>query len=178
VLARLGQFHEGTLRRAVVTYEALSEATSEGSADEAAEGDESAVRSGPTVAAILVRTARQFNTLRTPRHGTRPLGIDEALRQLDAMAEGPLSVAAVRLLTAGLGFFPEGTLVELTSGEVAMVTGTPAVALDFARPPVRVLTDEQHRVLGQPIELDLARPAKGQQPRSIQRALLDRSMPT
>jgi hypothetical protein len=161
------------LRRAVIAFEALAEGPVGPPAASAPAGHE-----GPTIAAVLLRTARQFNRLRAPRPGSRPLGIDEALRQLDAMAEGPLEIAAVRLLVAGLGFFPEGTLVELTSGEVAMVTGTPSVALDFARPPVRVLTDEQRRVLGKPFELNLARPEKGQRARSIQHALLDGSMPT
>jgi hypothetical protein len=169
VLAQLGMFYETAIKRAVVAYEAL------GLEDPslAAEGMASSV----TLPAVLLRTARQFNELRTPRKGTTPLGIDEAIQQLDAMATEDVEVSAVRLLVSGLGFFPQGSLVELTSGEVAMVAGAPRLALDFARPPVRILTDVQHRALSTPIELSLAEPGPGQPERSIRRALVGGAVP-
>jgi len=169
VLARLGKFYEVALKRAVVAYEALCLEDP----SLAAEGMASSV----TVPAVLLRTARQFNRLRTPQKGSAALGIDEAIAQLDAMAGEPVEESAVRLLVSGLGFFPQGTLVELTTGEVAMVAGTPKLALDFARPPVRILTDEQHRVLTAPLELSLAKPAQAGPARSIRRALVGGAVP-
>lgn len=172
VLGQLGKYYEASIRRTVVAYEALR-------ADEPAADDPDGEAGGSRgLLAVLLRVARQFNELRSPRPGTSALGMDEAIGQLDAMASNPVEEAAVRLLVSGLGFFPQGTFVELTTGEVAMVAGTPRVALDFARPPVRLITDEQHRVLSQQLEVDLAKPAKGQPPRAIRKALVGGAVPT
>ena len=157
-MAGLGGFQDHALRRAVIVYEALR------SPDARQEAQTRA-----PVLAVLLRTARTFNDLRSSRPGTVALGIDEAIQKLDALAGDAVEVAAVRLLVSGLGFFPQGPLVELTTGEVAMVTGAPAVALEFARPPVRILTDEANRARSTPLDVDLAKAPPGSPLRAIRR---------
>jgi hypothetical protein len=77
-----------------------------------------------------------------------------------------------QLLVAALGFFPVGSIVELDTNEIAAVTGVPAIAVDYRRPPVRILCDASSNFLPKPIDINLAAGTKqGESARSIRRAL-------
>ncbi|MBN1772722.1 MAG: hypothetical protein JXB32_15745, partial [Deltaproteobacteria bacterium] len=160
-LSTLGQYYAGAIRRNVVVFEALSLPSPTGPLHDGA--------TRPTAAAALLLVARRFNELRTPDGAGRAATIDEAVRALEADARGPLEQAYLRLLVVSLGFYPLRTVVELDSGEVAVVSGFPKVPVDFARPPVQILMDRRQQMLPTPLAVDLAAPAHGQPKRRIRR---------
>lgn len=96
-----------------------------------------------------------------PRDASRPKS------PLDAMAEVAklltVDPAVMRLAVRALGVIPTGTVVELDSGEWAVVVGRSADADALDRPRVRVVTDPSGRALEPAIERDLGvtRDAKG-----------------
>src|SRR5581483_8104570 len=65
--------------------------------------------------------------------------------------------AIVKLLVGALGIYPAGTLVELSTGELAVVLETPAMPVDYVRPPVKILYDARANLLDEPIDVDLAK---------------------
>jgi hypothetical protein len=148
VLAVIGEFHKASLQRSVVAYEALHtlEAQSTGGAPDRPR----------LMLATLLHTARRFNEIRTPYAGVAPVSIDQATAQLEAEALLPIDKACARLLVRSLGLYPAGTMVELNTGEIALVLGAPMVTADFARPPVQIMTDADKSMLDEPIEMDLA----------------------
>ncbi|AKT36046.1 hypothetical protein [Chondromyces crocatus] len=62
----------------------------------------------------------------------------------------------VKLLLGALGFLPTGTLVELSTAEIAVVITAPEHPARMATPRVRVLYDATGALLEQPFEVDLA----------------------
>ena len=161
VLSALGRFQPGSTTRTVIAYEALR----------LEHGPTSPGGSVPTVLSRMLNLARRFNDLRAPVDGAPPLGIDVAIEILGVAAKDALDRAYLGLLVAGLGFFALGTLVELTTGEFAVVVGAPALAIDFSKPKVQILTDPEANVLSTPLEVNLAQPARGQPERAIHRAV-------
>jgi len=145
VLALIGEFHRTSIRRSVVVYEALHPQpyTSHGGTQR-------------MLLAMLLLTARRFNDIRTPYPGAPPVSIDAALAQLEAEALDPKDQACARLLVRSLGLYPTATMVELNTGEIALVLGAPASTADFARPPVQIMTDADKIMLPEPIDVDLA----------------------
>jgi hypothetical protein len=117
----------------------------------------------------VLRVARRFNELRAPVEGAPGAGVDAAVEAMRANAGDPTARAYVDLLVSGLGFFPLGALVELDSGEIAVVMGAPALSVDFARPEVQLLADKQGALVNR--RVDLAHPPPGQPRRAIVRAL-------
>jgi hypothetical protein len=98
--------------------------------------------------------------------------MDDAVQALFGHARDATERTYAKLLLGALGLFPAGTLVELTTGELAVVTATPRLPIDFARPPVRVLYDADANLLEDPVDVDLAAPPPpGQAPRLIKRAV-------
>jgi hypothetical protein len=156
VLTAGGKLHPPAIARATIVHEALLARR--------------AHRLGPpwrgkrsiTVLARILDVARAFVELRVAEPGQRPLRIDDAIEQLMLRAGGPTDRAYVKLLIGALGFFPSGTLVELDSGEVAVVTAAPELPVDFARPAVRVLYARAGELLSEPYDLDLAAIPPGQ----------------
>lgn len=161
VLADVGQYYPSSIRRNVVVYEALSLPT-------AASSQVDGMMSPTSLSSILF-VARRFNAIRSARPGAKPLGVDAAIDQLSRECRDDLERSYVRLLVVALGFVPPGTVVELDTGEVGTVTGVPKLALDFARPPVRIVTDVAQRLLAEPFDVDLARQPAGMPTRSIRR---------
>ncbi|HMR76144.1 MAG TPA: hypothetical protein PKD61_13555 [Polyangiaceae bacterium] len=154
-----GGLHPPSLRRAVLTHQVL--------------GGDAADSTHALVLAQILRTAARLCDLRAPTEdGARGLGLDAAVEKLQAEFSSATTAPFVRLLVSALGLVVTGTIVELTSGEVAMVTGVPRQALDFTRPKVRLLTDSSHAALATPKEVDLARPKDDEPPRSIKRAIV------
>ncbi len=161
VLSGLGQYYFGALRRNVVAFEALALPAPTGPLHDGAVT--------PTAAASLLFVVQRFNELRTPDAEGNAATIDEAVRALEAQARGAIEQALLRLLVVSLGFYPLRTVVELDTGEVAVVSGFPKVPLDFARPPVQILMDRLQQLLPVPESVDLAAPKPGQPKRRIRR---------
>lgn len=161
-LTALGKLHPPSMARAVLVHEAHT--LREG-------GQVYQGRRSPLLLSRILATAFSFVELRVPRPGTAALGIDDALQVLEAHAQDNLGRALVKLLTGALGIFPAGTMVELSTGEMAVVLSTPVLPVDFARPPVRILYDEGAQLLSEPLDVDLAQPVPGAERRYIKRPI-------
>jgi hypothetical protein len=165
LLTAIGRIHPPAMARNVIAYEALRLRRLPSL------GLPYAGRRPTSLAARLVATARAFTELRTFQPGTAGAGIDDAIQMLMSRAEDAAQRTVVKLLVGALGIFPAGTLVELSTGEQAVVLATPALPVDFARPPVRILYDARARLLDEPFELDLAQPPPGSPTRFIKRTI-------
>ncbi|MBI2390435.1 MAG: hypothetical protein HYV09_12670, partial [Deltaproteobacteria bacterium] len=141
VMTALGRVNEPSIVRTVIAYESLWLRRT--------------TRLGPvhrglrpaTLHARILATARAYNELLTPTPGEPAKTAGEALLLLEqeasGNARGPNTFAdaadrtALRLLMAALGTLPPGILVELSTGEIAVVveqkTGAP--------PTLRVVVD-------------------------------------
>jgi HD-GYP domain-containing protein (c-di-GMP phosphodiesterase class II) len=110
----------------------------------------------PTLASRILVVARSFVELRTPSATSSALGLDDAIQVLDGQAADNTGRALVKLLLGALGIFPAGTMVELSTGEMGVVLATPNLPVDFSRPPVRILYDENAQLLPEPEDVDLS----------------------
>ncbi len=138
VMTALGRVNEPSIVRTVIAYEALWLRRT--------------VRLGPvhrglrpaTLHARIVATARAYNELLTPKPGQDAKTTAEALLLLEQEASGSSRSAngfgdaadrtALRLLMAALGTLPPGILVELNTGDIAVVvehraSGTPVLRI-------------------------------------------------
>lgn len=125
----------------------------------------------PSMQARIISVARTFNDLLTPTPGMQPLPADEAIARLEKEATEPADRTAIRLLVGALGLFPTGTIVELSSGETALVVHTPANPSLYSQPRVRVVLDASGGWLARPIEVDLAQKRKGEPVRHVRRVV-------
>lgn len=114
-------------------------------------------RRTPTVLSRILVTARAFAELRAASVDAS-LTIDDAIQVLMKRAENATERTFVKLLVGALGIYPAGTMVELNTGELGVVMATPAMPVDFVRPPVKILYDEDTNLLDEPIDVDLAAP--------------------
>ncbi|MBI5502088.1 MAG: hypothetical protein HY907_17730 [Deltaproteobacteria bacterium] len=158
-LVGLGKIHPPNMVRTVMTHEALwlRHAQSRGPVYQG--------RWAPTVLARILDVARSFAELLVPAPGTGTVAVEDALERLSGRTADATARTYLKLLVGALGIFPIGTVVELDTGEVAVVLGTPARAGDFARPPVRIINDKHGELLSEPLDVDLALPAAPGQPR-------------
>lgn len=166
-MTALGRIAPGATARAAIAYEAIR------LRHEARVGPAYRGRRPISVLARILAVARAFTDLRvatTP--GAPPVSVDDAIQHLMSRAEDATERTYVKLLTGALGIFPAGTLVELNTGELAVVMATPALPADFARPPVRILYDANARLLEAPFDVDLAAPpSPGEPARFIRRPI-------
>jgi hypothetical protein len=125
-----------------------------------------------TVLARILSLARSFSELMVPSTYGSDMRPEDAIEFLMARTTDDTQRVYVRLLTAGLGVFPPGTSVELNTGEIGVVTRVPDQAVDFGRPPIRVMYDAAGNVLDLPLDIDLSEPA-ADGPRRFIRAALD-----
>lgn len=165
VLTALGRINEPSVMRTVIAYEAhwVKRRASLG-----------ALYRGlrqPSMQARIIAVARAFNDRLTPAPGVTPPSADEAVACLEKEAAEPADRTALRLLVGALGLFPTGTLVELSTGEMAVVVATPVHPSLYSQPRVRVVLDAAGGALPRPIEIDLAqqRLRAGDSPRHIRR---------
>ncbi len=154
ILAAAGQMHPSTISRSVIVHDAL-------------EDDSPAV----SVLGSVLRMARDFNRVRIPVKGRRSPGVDGAIAAIEQKKDVGDMQPFLQLLMGALGFFPVGTIVQLDTGEVAAVAGVPKLAVDYRKPPVRLLSDASSNFLPKPRDVDLAASVRGEPPRSIRRAL-------
>jgi hypothetical protein len=167
VLTNIGEFHPASVRRSVVAFESLRL--------QAYAGAIYADARPHTIMGALLAVARRFNEIRTPKPGEKQVRLDAAVKQLESKATQDTDQACLRLLVSALGFYAPGTMVELDTSELALVSGVPAVALDFSRPPIHIMTDSKKQILASPVEMDLAKQPRGQPKRAIRKVVdLDR----
>lgn len=151
-LTAVGKLHAPSITRSVLVYEAL-----------ALRSDATPPYGGtrsPHLLSRILHVARGFAEMRVARGAFAPLSIDDAIDVLSSQANDNTARAIVKLLVGVLGVFPTGTLVELSTGELAVVTASPRMPIDFARPSVRILYDAGAQLLDEPIDVDLANQPK------------------
>ncbi len=163
VLTALGRVNEPSITRTVVAFEALWLRRKRWLG---------ALYQGlrpPTIHARIMWVARRYNDLMTPEPGLLPDTADVGIAQLSEELTDPTDKTVLRMLVAALGVVPVGTLVQLNTGEVGEVTRGTLSADE--KPLVHVTMDAKGNNFAQPIDVDLARPAPGQPPRSVARIL-------
>ncbi len=162
VLTALGRVNEPTITRTVVAFEALWLRR------ERFLGPIYAGGRLPTIHAKIVQIARRYNDLVTPEPGLPEPQPDFAIATIarDMSDEGDRTV--LRLLVATLNLLPLGSIVQLTTNEVAELVSSPSGSGTW----VSILRDTTGAIVEQPFELDLAAPADpGEAPRRIVRVL-------
>ncbi len=166
VLTALGRVNEPSVMRTVMGYEA------HWLRREKALGPLYRGLRTASMQARIIATARAFNDKLTPAAGATALPADEAIAELEQAATDAADRTALRLLIGALGLFPTGTLVELSTGEVAIVVQTPASPALYSQPQVRIVLDATGGSLARPVAIDLAqRPGRGEPPRHIRKVV-------
>src|SRR6202044_1310631 len=115
VLTALGRVNEPTVVRTVVAYEALWLRR------QRFIGPLYQSTRLPTIHAKILQIARRYNDLLTPEPGLPPPSPDFAIATLAEELSEPSDHTVLRLLVAALGLFPVGTVVQLTTNEVAEI---------------------------------------------------------
>ena len=103
-----------------------------------------------------------------PRAGPTAAGADFAIATLAEEMPEASDKIILRMLVAALGLYPIGTVVHLTSNEVAEVVASATdrnAPLDL--PVVRLVMDARGGVMDRLVEIDLATPRPGEPPRRI-----------
>lgn len=105
---------------------------------------------------LAVPCAFDLLTFPAPPHPGLPP--DQALRLITHHAGTRFDARVVRLFTAVAGFYPVGTLVRLSGGQLGVVMDVPADPLMAARPRVRVIQDASRAAVDSLV--DLAEPGQ------------------
>jgi hypothetical protein len=107
----------------------------------------------------LLYAVRQLILKLAPRDQSQALSPVDALA---AVGDDPLVDPIVfKLLVKSVGLVPVGSVIELETGEWAVVVGPSADANAADRPKIRVVMDRGGRVIEPPLEVDLGRPTEG-----------------
>ena len=154
VLTALGRVNDPTIRRSVLTYEALWLRRS------ASLGPVYRGTRPPTIHARIIAAARRYNDLVTPEPGLAPPSPESAIATMAREVREPQDQSILRMLVATLGVFPVGTLVKLSSGETAEVILGRSETAKLNQPRIRVLIDARGAVLPRPFEMDLSAPPR------------------
>ena len=113
----------------------------------------------PLLQTRVVYLARAMLDLLAPRDNARSLTVLEAV---EALAKNPLvDRVLLRLLLKAVGINPVGSVVELETGEWAVVVGPSKNPQAHDRPRVRVVIDSAGSVIEPPVEWDLGAPMDG-----------------
>jgi hypothetical protein len=113
----------------------------------------------PFLQSRVVHLSRAMLELLAPRDNARSLSILDAL---EALTKNPgIDRALLRLLWKAVGVHPVGSVVELATGEWAVVVAPSRNPKAHARPRVRVVTDSTGAVVEPPEEWDLGNPPDG-----------------
>lgn len=88
-----------------------------------------------------------YDAMITQRPYARPVSSYDALRQLQLLADVEFQAEIVDQLTRAIGVFPTGTLVELNTGEIAIVTKQNRIRR--LRPEVMLIMDSNKKMLEQ-----------------------------
>ncbi len=166
LLTAMGRVNEPTVIRTVLAYEACAIARKDAFGSPY-EGARSA-----TLQAFMMAIARAYVDGIAGSLGAPARTADETIGHLIERWPDGLGRTALRLLIGALGLFPAGTLVELSTGEVAAVVATPADPSRYSRPRVRVVLDMAGHPVD-PFEIDLANPEPGTMARHIRKVVTD-----
>jgi tetratricopeptide (TPR) repeat protein len=153
VLTALGRVNEPSITRTVLAFEALwlRRAAYLGPVYRGARA--------ATLHARIITIARRYNDLVTPEPGLDPRSPDVAIAILSEELTEPADRTLLRMLVSALGLFPVGTVVQLSTGEVAEVVFGADVKTTPGKPRLRIVMDAHGGVLASPLEIDLAEPA-------------------
>lgn len=103
----------------------------------------------------MAAIADSFAAMTSPRAYSQTLSSFDAMKELFKMAEGQLHAPLVEEFVQAVGIFPVGSLIQLTTGEIAIVLEHNKVRrLD---PKVLLLTRSDKSLLEKPILFDLLR---------------------
>lgn len=103
----------------------------------------------------MAAIADSFAAMTSPRAYSQTLSSFDAMKELFKMAEGQLHAPLVEEFVQAVGIFPVGSLIQLTTGEIAIVLEHNKVRrLD---PKVLLLTRSDKSLLEKPIMFDLLR---------------------
>jgi hypothetical protein len=163
VLTALGRLNEPTIGRTVVAFEALWQRRQRWI------GPLYRGARTPTLHARLVWVARRYNDLVTPEPGLEPPTPYSAIGTLFEELTDPADRTVLQLLVAALGIIPIGTVVQLSTGEMAEVIARRGDG-PLDQPVVRLLAANGAPAAGR-VEIDLARPRTGEPPRHIGRVM-------
>jgi len=94
-----------------------------------------------------------YDAMITPRPYAQPMSSYEAFRQLRSLADIEFQAELIDQFTQAIGVFPTGTLVELNTGEVAVVTRQNRVRR--LRPEIMVIMDGEKEIMQSFSVLDL-----------------------
>lgn len=108
----------------------------------------------PTLHAKIIGIARRYNDLLTPEPGLMPPTPDFAVAQLSVELTDPQDRIVLRMLVSALGLLPMGTVVLLSTGEMAEVVRGPRGPGE--RPRVKIVKDAAGTVLDPAPEVELA----------------------
>jgi hypothetical protein len=109
----------------------------------------------PLMTALLIRVVRAYIAKVAPPEGGTALSPADALAEIATLPDADPVV--LRLVVAALGLLPTGTVVELATGEWAVVVGVSSGGAPH-RPCIRLVTDARGHSLSTPTDLDLADP--------------------
>lgn len=148
VLTALGRVNEPSIVRTVLAFEAqwLRRKTWLGPVYWGARA--------PAIHSSIIAIARRYNDLLTPEPGLEPPTTDHAVATLAAELADAQDRTVLRMLVSALGLLPTGTVVQLSTGEVAEVVRGARGLGD--KPRVKVLSDASGASFGSPIEIELA----------------------
>lgn len=165
LLTAMGRVNEPSVVRTVMAYEAcwVSQHSARGLLYDGARN--------PTLQAFLVAIPRAYVDGVSASIGSDARTADDTIASLSERWPDGLGRTALRLLIGALGLFPSGTLVELSTGEVAAVVTTPADPSLYSMPRVRVVLDMAGHPVDPPFEVDLANPEPGTPARAIRRVV-------
>jgi hypothetical protein len=123
----------------------------------------------PTFHARIIWIARRYNDLLTPEPGLAPPPADYAIGALAQELTDPHDRTVLRMIVSALGLVPMGTIVQLSTGEMAEVIKGAGGPLD--KPTVRVVADRNGAAVPHGEEIDLGAPRPGEAPRAIVRVM-------
>lgn len=94
-----------------------------------------------------------YDAMITPRPYAEPMSSYEAFRQLRALADVEFQAELIDQFTQAIGVFPTGTLIELNTGEVGVVTKQNRVRR--LRPEIMIIMDPEKQIMETFSVLDL-----------------------
>lgn len=116
----------------------------------------------------LIVVADRYDTLTTKRGDTAALCPGEALQQMEKEVGTTLDPAAFTAIASLLGQYPLGSLVELNTSEMAVVTAKGSKNDTLG---VRVIADKESRLLDKPERCEVPAAETADAPRFIRRAI-------
>jgi HD-GYP domain-containing protein (c-di-GMP phosphodiesterase class II) len=130
MLLEEGTSHEGMLKAAIVAFEHHIGRDGRGFPPAGHE---------PHVISRVVAIADAYDALTAATGSAPPLPPPDALGRMLARSGTDFDPLLLKAFAGALGVYPVGSLVELSTGEIAIVTGPASVPGAFERPSVRIL---------------------------------------